>query len=161
MKVVWREENLRLAERSDLGERLVAEPRRTVHERPSARQRHHEHVEPPPAPDHLLKDRDAHPSVRTGGARALIAKALLLRPADLNARYQLAAIELAEGEVDPSRRRLEQIVKEAPAFTAAHVTLATIYYRLKRKADGDRERGIVQRLNVEAQAKQQQGINVK
>jgi len=34
----------------------------------------------------------------------------------------------------------------------AHVTLATIYYRLKRKADGERERAIVQRLNAERQA---------
>jgi len=59
------------------------------------------------------------------------------------------------------RRELELIVKEAPGFTSAHVTLATVYYRLKRKADGDRERAIVQKLNAEAQAKQQQGVNVK
>ena len=52
-------------------------------------------------------------------------------------------------------------MKEAPVFTEAHVTLATVYYRLKRKADGDRERSIVLKLNGEAQAKQQQGVNVK
>jgi hypothetical protein len=34
------------------------------------------------------------------------------------------------------------------------VTLATIYYRLKRKEDGDRERAIVQKLNAEQQAKE-------
>jgi hypothetical protein len=34
------------------------------------------------------------------------------------------------------------------------VTLATIYYRLKRKADGDRERAIVQKLISERQAKE-------
>jgi hypothetical protein len=52
-------------------------------------------------------------------------------------------------------------VKEAPAYTEAHVALATVYYRLKRKEEGDRERAIVQKLNAETQAKQQQGVNVK
>jgi hypothetical protein len=56
---------------------------------------------------------------------------------------------------------LESIVNEAPAFTEAHVALATSYYRLNRKEDGDRQRAIMQRLNREAQAKQQQGLNVK
>jgi len=32
---------------------------------------------------------------------------------------------------------------------------------LRRKEDGDRERAIVQKLNAEAQAKQQQGVNIK
>ena len=34
----------------------------------------------------------------------------------------------------------------------AHVSLATVYYRLKRKADGDRERATVLKLNAEKQA---------
>lgn len=51
-------------------------------------------------------------------------------------------------------------MKEAPNFTEAHVTLATVYYRLKRKAEGDRERAVVQKLTAEAQAKQP-GVNVK
>ena len=54
----------------------------------------------------------------------------------------------------------DPIVKAAPSFVEAHVTLATVYYRLKRKEDGDRERAIVQKLNAEAQAKQP-GVNVK
>ena len=39
-------------------------------------------------------------------------------------------------------------------FTEAHVSLSIAYYRLKRPADGKRERDIVQRLTAEAQAKQ-------
>jgi hypothetical protein len=62
--------------------------------------------------------------------------------------------------VEDARNQLEGIVKESPNFTEAHVTLATVYYRLKRKADGDRERAIVQKLNDEAQEKQP-GANVK
>jgi Tfp pilus assembly protein PilF len=68
---------------------------------------------------------------------------------------------MQQGRPDAARRQLEQLVKEAPAFTAAHVTLATVYYRLKRKTDGDRERAIVEKLTAETQVKQQQGVNVK
>ena len=34
------------------------------------------------------------------------------------------------------------------------MSLATAYYRLKRKEDGDRQREIVAKLNAEAQARQ-------
>jgi len=88
-------------------------------------------------------------------------RALQVRPNDIGVRYQIAAIALHDGKLDAARRELEALVKEVPAFTAAHVTLATVYYRLKRKEDGDRERSIVQKLNAETQKKQQQGVNVK
>jgi len=87
--------------------------------------------------------------------------ALQVRPGDLGARYQLATIDLRGSKAEAARHALESIVKEAPGFTEAHVALATAYYRLKRKEDGDRERAIVQKLNRDAQAKQQQGLNVK
>ena len=78
--------------------------------------------------------------------------ALRLRPGDPGARFQIAAVHLALGKTDQARVEIEQLVKDHPQFPEAHVTLATIYYRLKRKADGDRERAIVQRLNAERQA---------
>ena len=59
-----------------------------------------------------------------------------------------------QGKVDETRSALEIIVREAPSFTEAHVTLATVYYRLKRKEDGDRERVILQKLNAATQEKQ-------
>jgi len=94
-------------------------------------------------------------------ARGCLHRALQVRPGDLGARYQLATTDLREGKVEAARRGLELIVKQAPAFTGAHVTLATVYYRLKRKEEGDRERAIVQKLNTEAQANQQRGLNVR
>jgi tetratricopeptide (TPR) repeat protein len=94
-------------------------------------------------------------------ATVCLRRALQVRPGDLGARYQLATIHLKAGKVEEARKELESIAKESPKFTEAHVSLATIYYRLKRKEDGDRERAIVQKLNAETQAKQQQGINVK
>lgn len=78
--------------------------------------------------------------------------ALQIRPGDLGVRYQLAAMELSEGQVDSAVRDLESILKDAPQFTEAHVSLATAYYRQKRKADGDRERAIVAKLNAARQA---------
>ena len=56
--------------------------------------------------------------------------------------------------IEGSRQQLESILKEAPQFTEAHVTLATVYYRLKRKDDGDRERARVRKLTADAQARQ-------
>jgi hypothetical protein len=45
-------------------------------------------------------------------------------------------------------------VKDAPDFAEAHVSLATAYYRLKRKEDGDRHRALYQELNAKQQAAQ-------
>jgi len=64
---------------------------------------------------------------------------------------------VAQNKLQLALTELESIVKEADNFTEAHVSLATVYYRLKRKADGDRERAIVQRLNAEAQTRQPKG----
>jgi Tfp pilus assembly protein PilF len=91
------------------------------------------------------------------GARKLLARALLVRPGDLAARFQVAAVDLLTGNMDAARVNLEGIVKEAPQFVEAHVSLAGVYYRLKRKADGDRERAIVQKLNAERDAQQARG----
>ena len=66
----------------------------------------------------------------------------------------MVTIYVSRGETERALPLLEAIVKEAPAFLEAHVTLATVYYRLKRQEDGDRERAIVAKLNAEAQARQ-------
>jgi len=78
--------------------------------------------------------------------------ALEIRPKDFGVRYQIATLELAKGQLDQAQRELESLVKEAPTFTEAHVSLATIYFRQKNKAAGERERAIVAKLNAERQA---------
>ena len=78
--------------------------------------------------------------------------ALEIRPGDFGVRYQIATVELAKGQLELAQRELEAMVKEAPQFTEAHVSLATIYFRQKKKAEGERERAIVARLNAERQA---------
>ena len=87
-------------------------------------------------------------------AKQYLKTALETRPGDIAVRYQLATIALAEGGVEEARKMLESVVKESPKFTEAHVSLSLAYYRLKRPADGKRERDIVQKLTAEAQAKQ-------
>jgi len=87
-------------------------------------------------------------------ARALLDRALRIRPGDYGARYQLSNVDLGEGRLEGAQARLESLVKDAPTFVQAHVSLATIYYREKRKEDADREREIVQKLNAEIQARQ-------
>ncbi|HVH69890.1 MAG TPA: tetratricopeptide repeat protein, partial [Candidatus Dormibacteraeota bacterium] len=77
--------------------------------------------------------------------------ALEIRPGDPGVRYQIASIDLARGNLAEAQAGLDALVKEAPEFIEAHVSLATVYYRLKRKADGDRERQIVDRLNARKQ----------
>src|SRR5205823_13582307 len=80
-------------------------------------------------------------------ALELFDRALNLRPGDAGVRYQIATLDFATGRLDEARESLESLVRESPGFREAHVTLATIYYRLKRKEDGDRERAIVRRLS--------------
>lgn len=87
-------------------------------------------------------------------AKPHLVKALTLRRRDPAVLYQLAALELGQGRVDQARQHLEALTLREPSFVEAHVTLATVYYRLKRKVDGDRERAIVQKLNEQIQAQQ-------
>ena len=90
-------------------------------------------------------------------ASTYLERATTIRPKDLTARKLLASLRLQTGKVDEAVTMLEAIVKEAPDLVEAHVQLATAYNRLKRKDDAERERAIVNRLNVEAQAKQRGG----
>jgi tetratricopeptide (TPR) repeat protein len=81
-------------------------------------------------------------------------RALQLRASDPGVRYQLATVHLGRNENEQALALLEPLVRETPAFVEARVSLATVYYRLKRKEDGDRERAAVAELTRAAQARQ-------
>jgi tetratricopeptide (TPR) repeat protein len=87
-------------------------------------------------------------------ASAYLERAASIRPTDITTRKLLATVRLQTGKTEEAVAMLEQIVKEAPSLVDAHVQLATGYNRLKRKADADRERVIIDKLNAENQAKQ-------
>jgi tetratricopeptide (TPR) repeat protein len=83
-----------------------------------------------------------------------LSRAARLRPRDAYSRYHLGALFAAQGKPAEAIRLLEAVEKEYPDFIEAHVLLASVYYRLNRKADADREQQIVKKLNAEQQAKQ-------
>ena len=87
-------------------------------------------------------------------ALVYLGRASALRPNHPIARHASAAVHLAKGDADRARELLEPLVKEVPDYVDAHVLLATAYYRLNRKEDGDRVRQIVEKLNAEIQARQ-------
>ncbi|HKV40223.1 MAG TPA: tetratricopeptide repeat protein [Blastocatellia bacterium] len=87
-------------------------------------------------------------------ALGYIERAWMIRPGNPDTRYYLGSIYLALGRTPEAVPLLEQSVKESPDFIEAHIALATAYYRLKRKADGDNERAVILKLNAEKQALQ-------
>ena len=86
-------------------------------------------------------------------------RALKSRPGDPGVRYQLALLELATDGLDQARKALETLIGESPDFAEVHGTLATVYYRQDRAADGDRERSIAQKLTDERQAAQRGALS--
>jgi Tfp pilus assembly protein PilF len=87
-------------------------------------------------------------------AMTYLKRAEAVRPNDLGLRHAMGATYLSLGDAETARGFLEQVVQEAPNFIDGHVLLATTYYRLKRKDDGDRERAVAARLTAESQAQQ-------
>ena len=91
---------------------------------------------------------------RTAKRSQHVTKALALRPGDPGARLQAALVHVAEGRLEAARQLLEPLVAEEPSFSEAHVSLATVYYRLGRREDGNREQQVVQRLKAEQRARE-------
>jgi tetratricopeptide (TPR) repeat protein len=91
---------------------------------------------------------------RFDDAMIYLNRAAAIRPDDLAVRHALATVHLGLGAPERAVQLLEEVVAQVPDFVDAHVLLATTYYRLKRKEDGDRQREIVARLTAERQAKQ-------
>jgi len=76
-------------------------------------------------------------------------RALAARPHDRGSRYQLALLDLEAGQAEQARAALESLIGENPQDVDAHISLATAYYRLKRKQDGNKQRALVLELNAE------------
>jgi tetratricopeptide (TPR) repeat protein len=87
---------------------------------------------------------------RLDEAEAYFHRALDIRPGDPGALLQLANLRSVQDKRDEACQILEGITKRYPDFREAHVVLANLYYRLKRKTDGDREHEIAQKLRAPA-----------
>lgn len=91
---------------------------------------------------------------RTDEAIATLEKALSLDSTDVQAKQELALCHEKNGGYAQAQALLEQVVAAQPELTPAHVALARVYYRQRRKADGDREKAIVLRLQREERTRQ-------
>jgi tetratricopeptide (TPR) repeat protein len=96
---------------------------------------------------------------RVDEAEKLLNRAHKIRPDDLEVMFQLARIARARERFQEAVQLLERVIAAKPGHTRAHVLLAQTYFRLKRTADGNREREIVRRLNEEEQAKHNKEID--
>jgi tetratricopeptide (TPR) repeat protein len=87
-------------------------------------------------------------------AALYLRRAEQMRPHSVALKYQLGSLEMALGNLDKALSYLKQVTEEAPDFVEGHITIATLYYRMKRKQDGDRHRAIIEKLNQERQKKE-------
>jgi tetratricopeptide (TPR) repeat protein len=86
-----------------------------------------------------------------------LSHALQLQPGDIRCRFQFARLRSDEGDDQTAAQLLEKLIQDAPEYTEAHRTLATIYFRLGRPDDGRRERKIAEEMNaaIEKQSQEQ------
>jgi tetratricopeptide (TPR) repeat protein len=89
-------------------------------------------------------------------ARQQLDRALTLDPHSLVARYELARVERAEGNLSTAIKDLETVEQQNPEWLQPHMELVTLYYRMKRPADGEREKEIVDQLRAKEQERRGQ-----
>jgi len=80
--------------------------------------------------------------------------AQLISPGDWRIQLELGLCYQSKGQYADAAGLIEQALQAEPDVTAAHVALATIYFRLGRKADGEREKKTI----AEVEKKQQQQL---
>lgn len=91
-------------------------------------------------------------------ARTHLTRALELNPSSPLAQYEMGVLEKASGNLDAAAAYLESVAKQSPDWVQPHIELAALYYRLKRPADGARERAIVDRLNAAKDAEDRKAL---
>jgi cytochrome c-type biogenesis protein CcmH/NrfG len=91
---------------------------------------------------------------RNAEAIANLEKALAIDPADVESKHALALCYERARDYNAALALFQQVVAGQPNLTSAHVALARIYYKLRKKTEGDRESRIVAELQAKEQAKQ-------
>jgi len=76
-------------------------------------------------------------------------RALGVRPEALEVKFQVGLVYVLQNRIDEALPIIEEVVEKAPAFLEGHVTLARLYYRLKRPEDAQRHREIADRIRAE------------
>jgi tetratricopeptide (TPR) repeat protein len=92
-----------------------------------------------------LKERDFD------NARPLLELALQLQPHAPLARMAVARLNSLTGRYGEAATVLEDLEKETPDWPQPHIELSSLYYKMHRPEDGQRERAIVQDLEAHTQ----------
>jgi tetratricopeptide (TPR) repeat protein len=79
-------------------------------------------------------------------AQAHLVEALKLRPTSVRARYELALVFRADGNVAQAVTDLEIVTRANPDWMQPHVELSALYFQLHRPEAGEKEKQIVDRL---------------
>ncbi len=82
-------------------------------------------------------------------ARKELERALQMDPASSYARFELAKVENAQGQIETAVKDFEKVAQAIPEWLPPHVQLTALYFRLKRPEDGAREKNIVDQLTEE------------
>ena len=93
---------------------------------------------------------------RLDAARQQLDLVLALDANSLVARYELARVERAEGNLSAALKDYEAVERQNPEWLQPHVELAALYYQVKRPEDGAREKEIVDNLRSKEQARRGQ-----
>jgi tetratricopeptide (TPR) repeat protein len=81
-------------------------------------------------------------------------RASRLRPNDPRVLYGLGSLAVATGRIEEAEKALAAVTAAVPDYVQAHVLLATVYYRLKKKDLAEQQKAIVARLFQEQQGRQ-------
>lgn len=76
-----------------------------------------------------------------------LTRALQLQPGEIRARFQFARLCADQGNDQRAAMLLKALIKDHPEYTEAHRSLATIYFRLGKTADGRREKKIADEMD--------------
>lgn len=82
-------------------------------------------------------------------ATPYLERALALHPDSSLARYAIALVRAATGQIEQSLRDLEAVTAAEPDWLEPHVKLASLYFREHRETEARREQSIVERLQSE------------
>lgn len=79
-------------------------------------------------------------------------KLLTLNPGDVEGRLRLAKWAKEKGDLARARSILEKVVSDDPQSSAAHVMLATVYYRLNLRREAEEQQAMARSIERAAQS---------
>ena len=93
----------------------------------------------------LLKDGSPNDKIH---AIKLLKQAIALDGSSVEARYQIANVELADGHFEQALKALERAIEANPDDSRLHFALSRVYRRLDRNSEADREMEKYQQLKA-------------